>query len=728
MNDAKHNNQAGSSSYWDGMDEQSVDQRIDELISRMTLEEKLGQMNYFDASAKAPEEAVRAGRAGRAGLLANVKEAAHANELQRIAVEESRLGIPLFIGNDVIHGFRTIFPIPLAEACSWDPELMEQTAAVAAREAIASGTQLIYGPMVDITREPRWGRIAESPGEDPFLASVYAEAKVKGFQRNDWTDMPRISACAKHFIVYGGAEGGKDYNTVQVSPQNLHEIYLPPFIAAIRAGVKNIMTAFHDLNGIPMAANRPLVADLLKKELGYEGFVVTDYNAIAELITHGVAANREEACIQSLLGGTDMDMNADIFLEVLPDLVRSGKVPETMIDDAVRRILKVKFWAGLFERPYVPQEKEASVQLCSAHMDAALDAAHRSMVLLKNEGDLLPLNKNLGSIAVIGPLAGTQDLLGCWPCSGKEEEVITVLDSIRRSVGNETVIRYAKGCDLEGDARDGFAEAVAAAEASDVVIVAVGESSAMSGEAHCRASLYLPGVQNELVEAICETGKPVVVVLINGRPLAIEWIAEHVPAILEAWFPGNQAGPAIADLLFGDFNPSGKLTVAFPRSTGQIPVYYNHKNTGRPEDSRPIYASCYLDLPSEPLFPFGFGLSYTRFKYDNLILRRKSLRMTEELQISVEIENTGVLAGEEIIQVYTRDLVASMTRPVKELKAFRKIHLKPGERKEVQFEIAGQSLGFYNAGMEYVVEPGGFKIWVGPNSVEGLEESFEIIG
>ncbi|HEX2953876.1 MAG TPA: beta-glucosidase BglX [Bacillota bacterium] len=727
--------------------------KVESLIGRMTLEEKIGQMNYIDCTLADPTNAIRA---GQVGLLANVKDAANANQLQRIAVEESRLGIPLFIGNDVIHGFRTIFPIPLAEAGSWDETLMEETAAIAAREAIAAGTQLIYGPMVDISREPRWGRIAESSGEDPYLGSVVAKAKIRGFQRNDWDDHAKVAACAKHFIAYGEVEGGRDYNTADLSPQKLRELYLPPFQAAIAAGVKHVMAAFNDPGGLPMAANRALITDLLKEELGFDGFVASDYNAIAELISHGVAANRVEACEQAVLAGIDMDMNSGVFLEHLPDLIRRGKIPLGCVDEAVRRILTVKFWANLFDFPYSNPKDEASVLFCKEHTDAALEAARRSIVLLKNEGGLLPLNKCLRSLAVIGPLAESKDLLGCWPCYGQYEEVLTVLAGIRQAVGPETTVRYAKGCTIDPEFaayylrenpeletrvntdaslrwlhdeedKEGLAEAVEAAKNSDAAIVVVGEASLMSGEARCRATLDLPGKQLELVKAVQATGTPTVVVLMNGRPLAVTWIEQHIPALLETWFLGTRTGDAIADVLFGKYNPSGKLPVTFPRATGQIPIYYNHKKTGRPDGCQPFYVSRYLDLPSEPLFPFGYGLSYTKFEYRNLTLSSENLRFSETLEIAVTVQNVGDRFGEEVVQLYIGDVTAGLARPVKELKGFQKIPLRPGEARRVLFKINSSVLGYYDRSLRYITEPGLFKVWVGPNSATGLETQFTLL-
>lgn len=705
------------------INEREISKKVDELLNKMTLEEKVGQMLYVNFSMSDNTETVRK---YYAGSVANVREVKKMNELQRIALEETRLGIPLINGNDVLHGFKTIFPIPLAEACSWDEKLCENTAAIAAREAIAGGTHWIYAPMVDVTREPRWGRIAEGAGEDPYLGSVLAKARVKGFQRNDWDDKARIAACAKHYIAYGATESGRDYNSVDMSENTLREFYLPPFKAAIEAGVQSIMASFNDFNGIPVTANRFLLTELLRGELGFDDLITSDYEAIGNLIDHGLAATLKDAAEKSILAGVDIDMASGAYLEHLSELVREGKVPEELVDAAVRRILKVKYHCGIIEHPYIDEERESHFIFDKGYLKTALDAARKSIVLLKNEGNILPLRKSIKSIAIIGPMAHSKDMLGTWSCFGNPENSVTLLEGVQSKVTPGVQILYAKGCDIEGNSTEGFEEAVNAAKNADAVIMAVGESSMMSGEANCRTNLDLPGVQEELVKAVYKTGIPVIVVLFNGRPLSIGWIAENIPSVIEAWFLGMQAGNAISDVIFGDFNPGGKLTVSFPRTVGQVPVYYNHKNTGRP-DIMLATSSKYLDSPNTPLYPFGYGISYTTFEYKNLRLDKISISQSESIKVWAEISNTGKVTGEEIVQLYIRDVAASITRPIKELKGFQKICLKPGESREVEFELTEKHLGFYKNGPEFVVEPGVFKVWVGPNSEEGLEGEFRVI-
>jgi beta-glucosidase len=703
---------------------QCVEARVEDLLGRMTLEEKIGQMCQ---NTKYPERHEELVRAGKVGSLFNVTGAEQTNEVQRIAVEQSRLGIPLIFGLDVIHGYSTIYPIPLAMASSWDPEMAKKAASMAAAEASSEGIHWTFAPMVDIARDPRWGRVAEGAGEDPYLGSAMARASVEGYQGENLADHDTIVACPKHYVAYGGAEGGRDYNTVEVSERTLRDVYLPPFKAAVEAGAGTLMSAFNDLNGVPASANRFTLTTVLREEWGFEGFVVSDWNSIGELVSHGIAGTRAQAGKEAVEAGVDMDMEGNVYHTTIARLVEEGAVSESTVDDAVRRILTIKFRLGLFDRPYTDTGLAAKVIQCKEHIEAARDSARRSMVLLKNENGLLPLKKDLKIVAVIGPLADEQDaLLGCWPCMGKPEDVVTVLEGIKNMVSEKTEVLHAKGCDIQGDSTEGLKDAADKAKAADVAIVVVGESREMSGEAGCRSSLDLPGVQERLVRDVCETGVPVVMVLLNGRPMSISWPAEHVPAIMEAWHPGVQGGNAVADLLFGDFNPSGRLPVTFPRTVGQVPIYYNHKNTGRPATSL-LYTSKYIDLPSTPLFPFGHGLSYTRFEYSNLTVSPKRIAPDGKVEISLDVKSVGDREGDEVVQLYLRDLVGSVTRPVKELKGFQRITLKSGEKTTVKFVVSPEQLAFVNRGMKMVVEPGTFRVMVGSSSEDiKLTGSFEV--
>jgi beta-glucosidase len=707
---------------------QNVEARINALLARMTLEEKLGQLQQLDGEANGnfrPEH-LQLARQGLLGSTLNVRGAQRTNELQRTAVTESRLKIPLIFGFDVIHGYRTIFPIPLGEAASWDPAAVERAAGIAAAEARAAGVHWTFAPMVDIARDPRWGRIAEGSGEDPYLGSLMARARVRGFQGSDYSARDKVLACAKHWVAYGAAEAGRDYNTTDVSERSLREVYFPPFKAAVDAGVGTFMSAFNDLNGVPSSANPFTLTDVLRGEWKFDGFVVSDYTSVEELIKHGVAADGAEAAREALSAGVDMEMVSRLYNKNAAELIRERKLSQQTIDEAVRRILRIKFRLGLFDKPYADEALERTAIFNSANVAAAREIAGRSMVLLKNEHDVLPLDKNVRSIALIGPLADSrQDMLGSWTGDGKPEDAITLLQGIKAKVP-QTKINYAKGCEINSDNADGFEAALRAARESDITIIAVGESADMSGEAASRSSLDLPGRQLDLVKAVQATGKPTIVVLMNGRPLTINWLAGNTSAILETWFAGTQAGNAIADVLFGDVNPGGKLPATFPRSVGQIPLYYNHKDTGRPPDAKNKYTSKYLDVDWRPLFPFGYGLSYTQFKITNLQLSAQRIPYTGQLKVSVDLENTGKRAGDEVVQLYIRDTAASVTRPVKELKGFQRITLRPGEKKQVEFVLTGQQLGFWNRQMRFTVEPGEFKVMVGPNSEDLLEGTFEV--
>lgn len=704
--------------------QKSVDQKVDSVLALMTLEEKIGQMTLFTTDWDVTGPTIREGyqedvRKGKVGALFNAHTVDFTRQLQKIAVEETRLGIPLLFGYDVIHGYKTIFPIPLGEAASWDLEAIEKSARVAAEEATAAGLHWTYAPMVDIARDPRWGRIAEGSGEDVYLGKEIAKARVKGFQGEDIGATNTMLACAKHYAAYGAAQAGRDYHTVDISELVLRETYLPPFKAALDAGVYTFMTSFNELFGVPATGNKFLLTDILRNEWGFDGFVVTDYTSINEMIPHGVAATEADAGVLAVNAGVDMDMQGAIFYNHLEKSVKEGKVSEKRIDEAVRLILRQKFLLGLFDDPYRYSDKQREQQTVSsaANLEAARDVSRKSIVLLKNDNNVLPLSKNIGTLAVVGPLADDkQELLGSWFASGDHQQAVTVLTGIKEKVGNSTKILYAKGAEIEGDSETGFAEAIQVANQADAVVVVVGEKGLMSGEAASRSILDLPGVQEKLVLQLVATGKPVVVVLMNGRPLTFPKIAEQAPAILETWFLGTQAGPAIADVLFGDYNPSGKLPVTFPRSVGQVPIFYSVKNTGRPFDANNKYTSKYLDLPNTPQYPFGFGLSYTTFEYSGLKTDKTSYKLGESVSITINLTNTGKVAGTETAQLYVRDLVGSITRPVKELKGFQRVTLNPGESKTITFTITEDDLKFYHNDLQFAAEPGEFEIFVGTNS------------
>jgi len=729
-----------------------IEKRVDALLAKMTLEEKLGQLQQLDGEGdgKYRPEHLELVRKGLLGSTLNVRGAKATNELQKVAVEQSRLKIPLIFGFDVIHGYRTIFPVPLGEAASWDPSAVERAAGIAAAESRASGVHWTFAPMVDIARDARWGRIVEGSGEDPYLGSVMARARVRGFQGTDYSKPDKVVACAKHWVAYGAAEAGRDYNTTDVSERTLREIYFPPFKAAVDAGVGTLMSSFNDLNGVPATGNRFTLTQVLRDEWKFDGFVVTDYTAVMELMNHRLAATEAEAAQYALNAGADMEMVSRFYNKHGSELLRAGKVTQQTIDEAVRRILRIKLRLGLFDRPYTDEAREQAVVLNAANVAAAREIAARSLVLLKNERGILPLNKSVGSIAVIGPLADDpKAMLGPWSGDGKPSDAVTLLAGIREKVPGAKIL-YSKGVAIEGrgvtgnfDATPAVAEsaarsataatgpnsieeAVNAARQADVAIVAVGETADMSGEAASRTSLDLPGRQMELIQAIHALGKPYVVVLMNGRPLTINWLAENSPAILETWFAGTQAGPAIADVLFGDVNPGGKLPVTFPRTVGQVPIYYNHKSTGRPPTDQK-WTSKYLDVPVTPLYPFGYGLSYTQFKVGRPELSATSIPANGQIIVSVELENTGQRTGDEVVQLYVRDEASSVTRPVKELKGFQRITLGPGEKRRVQFTLTPEHLGFYNREMRFVVEPGEFKVMVGSSSEDVQEARFQVV-
>jgi beta-glucosidase len=715
--------------------EAHIERRIDSLLAIMTVEEKCGQLNQLTApwdekkGMVIPDTLRDQIRSGLVGSFLNVLGAVNTRRLQEIAVNQSRLGIPLLFGYDVIHGFRTVFPIPLAEASTWNPALIRESARVGAVEASAAGVHWTFAPMVDIARDPRWGRIAEGSGEDPYLGSVMAVARVRGFQGDDLARTDNILACAKHFAAYGGAEAGRDYNVVDISERTLRDVYLPPFRAAVDAGVSTLMSSFNEIGGIPSTANHWLLTDVLRGEWKFEGFVVSDWMAIEELQAHGVAGSRLQAEVLALRAGVDMDMRIESYGRELISAVKRGIVPEAIVTEAARRILRMKYRLGLFRDPYrnCDTTLERTAQLTPAHIGLARKVAQQSIVLLKNEKGILPLNKAVGGLAVFGPLANDRvNLLGSWHAQGKEENVVSVLDGIRKKISGGTRLSYLKGCEILSDSGFNKDEIQRTARNADVAVVVVGESSSMSGEGGSRSSLDLPGMQQALIRTIMETEVPLVMVMINGRPLTIPWEAEHANAIIEGWQLGIESGNAIADVLFGDVNPGGKLPVSFPRNVGQIPIYYNHKNTGRPE-SESRYTSKYLDVPNTPLFPFGFGLSYTSFRYSDLRLSSSKVGLSDSVQISVTLTNTGSTSGDEVVQLYIQDEIGSVTRPVKELKDFRRVTLQPGHSSRVEFLLPVQRLAFHNIEMKHIVEPGIFRVFVGGSSAEGLESEFQVL-
>lgn len=725
-----------------------MDAFVDKLMARMTVEEKIGQLNLpvtgeiVTGELQSSDVSQRV-RDGQVGGLFNLKGADNIRRIQEIAVKESRLGIPLLVGMDVIHGYETVFPIPLGLSCSWDMEAVEQSAVVAAREAGSDGISWTFSPMVDISRDPRWGRVSEGAGEDPFLVSAYARAMVKGYQENG------MLSCLKHFALYGAAEAGRDYNTVDMSRVRMYNEYFPPFRAGVEEGAASLMASFNEIDGVPATANRWLLTRVLREQWGFCGFVVSDYTGVLEMVEHGIG-NLEQVSWRALEAGLDMDMVSEGFTSSLKKGLEEGKVSERSLDRACRRILEAKYKLGLFEDPYKfcrrnAQEPDAQV-FTPDNRRLARKIASESFVLLKNE-DVLPLVKQ-GTIAVVGPLAASREnMAGTWSVSARLGECRSVLDGIRDAVGERARVLYAKGSNLVRDLayekrattfgrdipRDGrsdaelLREALSVASRADVIVAALGEASEMSGESSSRTDLGIPDVQRELLEALVKTGKPVVLLLFNGRPLTLEWESAHVPAILDVWFGGSETGDAVADVLFGDVNPSGKLTMTFPKNVGQIPIYYAHKNTGRPLAEGAWFQkfrSNYLDVDNEPLYPFGYGLSYTTFSYGAVSLSAKEMSRDGKLTASVQLTNTGSVDGKEVVQLYIRDIVASVTRPVKELKGFQKVFLRAGESRTVSFDIDASALGFYDAEGNYLVEEGEFQVFVGPSSQTRNSENF----
>ena len=721
---------------------------VEDLLSRMTLDEKIGQMNQespsivggFDVPFSDLIEMMTDGRISqeefgrimanatqdfhedeiRAGLVGSmmVNDPRKNNELQKIAVEESRLGIPLIIGFDVIHGFRSVFPIAIAEACSFDDALFEETARMAAAESRAHGINWNFAPMIDAARDSRWGRVSEGPGEDPFLGSRFARAKIRGLQNDQSSPLNYVAACTKHYVAYGACESGRDYNTTSMSVSNLYNVYLPAFRAAMDEGAATAMAAFNDLNGVPCTVNRWLLREVLKKDFGLEGFVVSDANAIRECVTHGIAADDRDAGVQAALAGMDMDMGTHIYKDFLKAEVEKGTVPMTVIDEAVRRILSVKVWLGLFENPYVPEELIEAYEkgLPEKHVALCRRAAEESMVLLKNEGGILPLRRGQ-KISLVGRLADdANEVCGAWAMAWKPEDCVSILTGLKEAGAD---VRYYPCGGPEGDIN--LEEADRACREGDVIVAVVGETDAMSGEASSKAEISLPGGQRALLERLLQSGKPVVTVLMNGRPLALGWEAEHMPAILEAWHLGIRMGDAVAAALLGDVNPAGKLSSSFPSVTGQCPGYYNHPSTGRP-GSKSKFTSRYLDAPWDSLFPFGYGLSYTSFSYEDLRVGERG----EELEIAVRLKNTGEREGTEIAQLYMQDVTASLVRPVKELKDYRRVTLSPGEEREIRFTLKKKDMGFYDNAGRYLLEDGLFRLFVGTSSRDCLMQEIEL--
>ena len=731
--------------------QQFFEKSIDSLLGLMTLEEKIGQMNQYNGFWDATGPTPKSGDAsvlkyedlkkGLVGSMLNIRGVKQVKALQKIAVEETRLGIPLIFGFDVIHGYKTIGPIPLAESASWDLEAIKKAAENAAEETAASGINWTFAPMIDISRDARWGRVMEGAGEDPFLGSKIGVARVKGFQGEDLSSPKTIAACAKHFAAYGFAEAGREYNTVDIGTSTLYNIVFPPFKAVTEAGVRTFMNAFNLLNDIPATGNEFLQRKVLKKDWNFSGFIVSDWGSIGEMVTHGYAESDKQATELAVKAGSDMDMESNAYIKELASLVKEGTVDEQLVDDAARRILRVKFELGLFDDPYryCDEENEKKVVGKKAFHDDALDIAKKSIVLLKNENNLLPLKKENQKIALIGALANDKTSpLGNWRIAGDDGTAISVIEGLQQYKGNS--LKYAKGADVvmpnsklsfvnellinETDT-SGFSEAIELAKESNVVVMVLGEHGLQTGEGRSRSNIDLPGVQQELLEEIYKVNKNIVLVLTNGRPLAIPWAAEHIPAIVEAWQLGVQSGNAIAQVLYGDYNPSGKLPMTFPKNVGQVPIYYNHKSTGRPygENNDVVFWSHYIDESNKPLYPFGFGLSYSSFSYENLKINKITDR---EIKISVDLTNTGTVKGKEVAQLYIHDKYASVVRPIRELKGFEMVELEPNKTKTIEFILNEKELGFYTNQGVFVVEPGEFNVFVGGSSIASLAGNFTI--
>ncbi len=725
---------------------------INALLKRMTIDEKIGQMTQYTSEMALTGPSIRAGyksdiQQGLVGSIFNAYTPAYTRQLQQLAVEGTRLKIPLLFGYDVIHGHKTIFPIPLGESSSWDMKVMEKSAQVAAAEASADGLHWTFAPMVDIARDPRWGRVAEGAGEDVWLGSKIARARVIGFQGNDYSAANSVIACVKHYAAYGAAIAGRDYNAVDISQRELWETYLPPFKAAVDAGVGSLMTSFNEIAGVPSTANKYLVDEILKKKWAFKGFVVTDYTGINEMVNHGNVANNKQAGEAAINAGIDMDMQGGVFHDHLKQSIAEKKVSIATVDAAVRRILEAKYKLGLFTDPYrfCNEERAKTVIMSQANLDAARDAGRKSIVLLKNDNQLLPLKKS-GVIALIGPLGNSKrDMIGCWSGAGDWHKSVTLFEGMKAVAGAATKIVYSQGAnitenkDLARQLNEQGGEltalnadslllaAIGIAKTADVIVLAVGESQGMTGEATSRTDIGLGQNQRLLMQEMLKLGKPIVMVLMNGRPITLSWEDEHMPAILETWFAGTEAGNSIADVLFGDYNPAGKLTISFPRVMGQIPIYYNSKYTGRPASAGNHYSSKYMDSPNSPLYPFGYGLSYTSFSYSAPVIDKPMMKTSDALHISLTVKNTGQFDGEETVQLYIRDLVGSVTRPIKQLRGFEKVFLKKGESRNIIFTLVNDDLKFYTLDMTYKSEPGAFKVFTGTNSRDVQEANFTLI-
>ena len=718
----------------------AIEQKVDALLSQMTLEEKLGQMNQISSYGNI-DDMISLIKKGEIGSILNEVDPARINALQRAAVQESRLGIPLLIARDVIHGYKTIFPIPLGQAASFDPQVAEDGARVAAIEASSVGIRWTFAPMIDIARDPRWGRIAEGCGEDTYLTTVMGAAMVKGYQGDSLNDPTAIAACPKHFVGYGAVEGGRDYNSTFIPERRLRNVYLPPFEAAAKAGAATFMTSFNDNDGVPSTGNTFILRNVLRDEWGFDGIVVTDWASAAEMMSHGFAADEKEVAMKAVNAGVDMEMVSYTFVKKLPELIKEGKVKETTIDNAVRNILRIKYRLGLFDQPYVDENKD--VMYAPAHLEAAKRAAVESAILLKNEKQTLPLGNSIKTVAIIGPMADAPyEQMGTWVFDGEKSHTVTPLTAIREQFGDKVQVLYEPGLGYSRDRNtSGIAKAVSTASRADAVLIFVGEEAILSGEAHCLADLNLQGAQSELIEAVAKTGKPLVTVVMAGRPLTIGKEVELSDAVLYMFHPGTMGGPALADLLWGKAVPSGKTPVTFPKMVGQIPVYYAHNNTGRPATKKETLlddieveagqtslgcTSFYMDAGFDPLFPFGYGLSYTTFAYSYIKLSSTNLKKDDVLTITFDLENTGNYEGTEIAQLYIQDKVGSVTRPVKELKRFTRITLKPGEKKNISFELPISELAFWNIDMQHVVEAGDFNLWVAPDSQSGAPVTFKV--
>lgn len=722
----------------------NINQRVESLLANMSISEKIGQMSQIAGKGGISQNLTVAIQQGKIGSILNETDPETLNEIQRIAVEESRLGIPIIIGRDVIHGFQTMLPIPIGQAASWNPDLVERGARMAAIEASSVGIHWTFAPMIDVTRDPRWGRIAESLGEDPYLTGVLGSAMVKGFQGEDLSQKDSLAACAKHFAGYGYSEAGKDYAYVNISENELRNVVLPPFEAAKKAGVATFMAAFNDLNGIPATGNQFLNRQILRDEWDFKGFVVSDWDSVVQLTTHGFSENEKEAAFESVRAGVDMEMASQSYAHHLETLVEEARIAMATIDECVANILRVKFELGLFDNPYVdpttfPEKGN------DGHMEIARQAAIESCVLLKNDHHVLPLNKDkIHNLAIIGPLADDGlEQMGTWTFDGVEAWCQTPLQAIRKMVGEHTTVRVARGLETtRTKSRDGFEEALEAARQSDTVVMFMGEEAILSGEAHCRADIDLPGYQNELLEEISKLGKATILVIMAGRPLTLDRTQHFVNSMIYAWHPGTMGGPAIAEILFGNIAPSGKLPCTFPKMVGQIPIYYNQRNSGKPAtpdsfvyiDNIPARApqtsigntSFHMDAGYQPLYPFGYGLSYSHFEYHHIHLSGSEIRMNDTLKIQCELTNHGHMEAVEVAQLYIRDRFASITRPVRELKGFRRIHLHPGETKTIHFELHTDDMAFYNRHMKRVTEPGDFDLWVGCDSNASLHAHFKL--